>query len=124
MTARWLNTDTGTGLLHARARTPDRWDISVERRWPVTGTLSRRRTAAQIRQDIWRTAQRTRGFVPRVLVALENHHLQITGGGTMLTGRAGQSLADHIADILDNPDNRRRWATHARVKGGACTAES
>ena len=116
MTARWLNTDTGTGLLHARARTPDRWDVSVERRWPVAGALSRRRIAAQIRQDIWRGVQATRGFTPRVLVATDTTHIHITGGGSLASGRAAPILADRIADILDNPQNRRRWVAHARAR--------
>lgn len=127
MTARWQDIETGAGLLHCRPGMPDRWDVAVERRWP-TGPVSRRRYARQVRQDIWRAAQAVRGFVPRVVVATDPTHIHITGGGVMAAGRKGHCLPpglhDRIADILDNPMNRRRWAAHARAKEGTCSTRS
>ncbi|MFK7945708.1 MAG: hypothetical protein AB8B85_22750, partial [Paracoccaceae bacterium] len=71
------------------------------------------------RQDIWRGLQSTRGFTPRVLVALTDTQVHITGGGTMASGQAASVLVGRIADILDNPQNRRRWDAHARLRGVA-----
>ena len=131
MTRSWTNIDTGAGVLHARAGAPDRWDVEVSRVWPVAAPVSRRRLAYQVRQDIWRALQSTRGFTPRVLVATATHdhrEIHVTGGGTLSQGRAAPVLADRIADILDNPDNRRRWAAHARARrrleGDPCSTRS
>lgn len=116
MTRGWVETDTGGGVLHARAGAPDRWDVAVSRAWPVPDPVSRRRMARQIRQDIWRALRTARGFTPRVLVASEDSRIHITGGGCIASGRAAPCLAGRIADILDNPHNRRRWAAHARAR--------
>lgn len=116
MTARWQNIETEAGLLHCRLGVPDRWDVAVERCWGLDAPVSRRRMAQQIRQDTWRAVQRVRGFVPRVLVALDDMHLKIKSGCTMVTGLTAPGLTDRIEDILDNPDNRRRWAAHARAR--------
>lgn len=112
----WSDTETDAGVLHARTGAPDRWDVSVARTWVLGAPISRRRLARQVRQDIWRALQATRGFSPRVLVATQATEIHITGGGSIASSRAAPVLAERIADILDNPDNRRRWATHARAQ--------
>ena len=124
-----MNTQTDAGILHARAGLADRWDIAVSRDLPSTSAISRSRYAAQVRQDIWRALQDIRGFVPRVLVQTGPESIQITGGGTQVTGRTTPGMAARIAHILDNPDNRRRWANHARarantVRGDPCSTRS
>lgn len=125
MTARWLDIETEAGLLHLRPGLPDRWDIAVTRHWPAENPVSRRRYARQIRQDIWRALAGLRGLVPRVMVAQRRDHLTITGGAVLVTGRAHPGVADRIAALLDNPDNRRRWDAYARSrKGDACSRKS
>lgn len=124
MTRPWINTETEMGVLHARIGAPGRWDVAVERRWPLADPVSRRRYARQVRQDLWRGLRTTRGFSPRVLVASHDSEIQITAGGSIASGRAAPVLADRIADILDNPQNRRRWAAHARAKGDPCSTRS
>jgi hypothetical protein len=102
--------------LHARAGVPDRWDVSIDRRWAVPGAISRRRYASQVRQDLWRAARGLRGFVPRVLVGSDGEDILITGGGVLVTGHMPPGLPERLAAILDNPNNRRRWGRHASAR--------
>lgn len=113
----WRETETAEGLLHTRDHAPARWDVAVTRAWPAAA-FSRRRYARQVRQDLWRAARNVRGFVPRVLVAADGAGVRITAGGAMATGRAAPGLADRLADILDNPNNRRRWDRYASARRG------
>lgn len=119
---RWVEDQTPDGLLVRRAAVPDRWDIAVARDWPVGPLGDRakvcRRVARQIRQDVWRAIQATRGFSPRILVAFTENQLYITAGGVLVNGRAPPGLADRIAGVLDKPDNRRRWVRFAARHGG------
>ncbi|MEM0990903.1 MAG: hypothetical protein AAGK00_18705 [Pseudomonadota bacterium] len=128
MTAWSLTHDAGRTHLAARG-IPDRWDISVTATWPadILSPQARARLAHQIRQDIWRAAQRVRGFVPRVRVEQTDGHLHICAGGTITTGTpCPAGLTDALAAILQNDKNRRRWMTHAtRAKGGRrCSTRS
>ena len=104
MSRPWLDTETERGLLHARAGLPDRWDVSVSRDWTVARPVSRRRVAAQVRQDLWRAAQSIRGFVPRVLVRAEAGQIHLTAGGTQLTGRTPPGLTARLTALSDWPD--------------------
>jgi hypothetical protein len=128
MTRHWRDIDMGAALLHRRAHQPERWDIRLERRWPVATRPSRRRYAHQIRQDIWRAAQHVRGFVPMVRVAWADGTLTITAGGALNAGPAPK-LTDILAGVLDDPANRQRWDRHAHAKPtrkgqGTCSRRS
>ncbi|MEM6624356.1 MAG: hypothetical protein AAF674_19195 [Pseudomonadota bacterium] len=132
MTTWSLTHDAGRTHLVARG-IPDRWDIWAAAVWtadlpadPLSPQV-RARLAHQIRQDIWRAAQRVRGFVPRVTLEQTDGHLTIRAGGTITTDTpCPAGLTDALAAILQNDKNRRRWMTHAtRAKGGRrCSTRS
>ncbi|MEM7239091.1 MAG: hypothetical protein AAF501_14885, partial [Pseudomonadota bacterium] len=65
------------------------WDMSAEARLPGRSTPTptvRRRIAHQVRQDLWRSLRRIRGFVPVVRVGESNGGIAIRAGGRLLAG--------------------------------------
>lgn len=116
MTRHWHDIELGDGvLLHRRAHQAERWDVRIDREWPVPVRPSRRRYAHQIRQDIWRAAQRVRGFLPIVRIGWAEGSLIVTAGGALLAGPAPK-LSDILAGVLDDPRNRQRWGRYARAR--------
>ncbi|MEO1492245.1 MAG: hypothetical protein AAFV19_08860 [Pseudomonadota bacterium] len=128
MTRHWRDIDLGEALLHRRAVLPERWDIRLERDWPVPVRPSRRRYAHQIRQDLWRAARTVRGFVPMIAVGWTDGVVHVSAGGTLNAGPAPQ-LSDILAGVLDDPRNRRRWDRYAQARSkkkgqGTCSTRS
>lgn len=112
---RWRIAETGDTLLLHRTGVAPAWAVEVSRTldWPTT-RRQRLSLAHQIRQDVWRACQTTRGFVPVVQVSTDDHQTVIRAGGS-LTTRSGhvQSLEARIAAVLDDETNRRRWRNYA-----------
>ena len=106
---RWHIERDGAVLTLARRR-PARFDLSVSARLPEG---SRLRVARQIRQDLWRALQSLRGFSPVVRVVRHADGLEITAGG-QVDGPFPKAKAEAtIAEVLENPANRARWARWA-----------
>lgn len=95
------------GVLTMARRLPVRFDLAVETTLPG-GSV--RRIAHQVRQDVWRRLRGLRGFAPAVRVAVEDGRLRVTAGGQVdgVVNRAHAEAA--IADVLENPAHRARWA--------------
>lgn len=92
---------------------PVRFDLGVSARIDAPRPVSRTAMAQQIRQDIWRSLSRVRGFSPVVQVGQNGAIVEVKAGGRLdAPGQAG-GAADRIAAVLQNPDNRRRWLAHA-----------
>ena len=91
---------------------PPRFDVMAETRLTPAQDVSRGVLAHQIRQDIWRAMQSVRGFSPVVRIAREGADLRVMAGGRV-AGRTATSAPDRLANVLENPANRRRWLTHA-----------
>lgn len=88
---------------------PALFDVAVTVDLPAADPL---RLAHQIRQDVWRAAQRVRGFSPVVRVETCGAGLRVSAGGRV-AGRVPGNLAPRIAAVLDSEANRRRWLNHA-----------
>ena len=100
-------------------RTPPRWDIRVEAALSASN-LSRRRLALQIRQDMWRALQSTRGFLPAVEVSEGGGLYHIAAGGDLDGTRAPKGhMEAKIADLLADPAHVNRWKTHAKRRVAA-----
>jgi len=105
----WLIDRSDSHVLVTR-RKPVRWDVCATTELPRCHAL---RLAHQIRQDLWRELRRLTGFAPAVEVRF----------GETFEVRAGGRVARHIpprtneriADLLENPGNRRRWLAWARL---------
>ena len=112
---RWSTVETPDTLLLHRTGVAPEWSVAVSRTldWPAKRG-HRLSLAHQIRQDLWRACQTTRGFVPVVQVSTDDHQTVIRAGGS-LTTRSGhvQSLEARIAVVLDDENNRRRWRAYA-----------
>ncbi|MGG7568468.1 hypothetical protein ACQ5SO_20125 [Rhodovulum sp. DZ06] len=141
MTARWRITHEDDVARIAPARGPARMDLAVHAAWDVPAPrvegLSRRRFrvehARQIRQDLWRALQRTRGFVPVVEVMTDHSgegaqgdgavdagaeagavRVMVTAGGRIDAPQAPRAaMEETVHALLSNPENRRRWRRHA-----------
>lgn len=90
---------------------PARFDLCVTTRIAAPQGVSRTALAQQVRQDLWRAAQRLRGFSPVVRVAGAEGALVIEAGGRC-DGATGGAQG-RIAEVLESPANRRRWLAHA-----------
>ncbi|MDV7145267.1 hypothetical protein R3X27_21500 [Tropicimonas sp. TH_r6] len=92
---------------------PARFDVVAETRLPSAG---RARVAQQVRQDIWRALQGQRGFSPVVEIEMVEDGLRVRAGGRVAAARFDRGgLEARIADVLEAPENRRRWV---RMAGG------
>ena len=90
---------------------PPVFDVSGDAAFPA---VRPGRLAHQIRQDMWRELKKLKGFAPAVEITL----------GDPFTVRAGGRVARHIppridariADLLEDPANRKRWLAYARYR--------
>ncbi|MEM7238112.1 MAG: hypothetical protein AAF501_09860, partial [Pseudomonadota bacterium] len=73
----------------------------------------RRRIAHQVRQDLWRSLRRIRGFVPVVRVGESNGGIAIRAGGRLLAGRPTVRDIERVAEVIENQTNQRRWMAFA-----------
>ena len=102
------------GAVTLSRRLPVRWDVAASAEVPVG---SAGRIAHQVRQDLWRTLRRLRGFAPVVRVEAVASGLRVTAGGSV-AGPVPPGTAAQIRAMLEDPANRARWVRHAR-KGGS-----
>ncbi|MGI3170441.1 hypothetical protein ACRARG_14925 [Pseudooceanicola sp. C21-150M6] len=100
-------------------RLPARFDIVAETQLTVSGVVSLRRMAHQIRQDIWRALRDLRGFAPVVTAAQRPGHLHIRAGGELVAGRQPAGVESVITAVLADAGNRRRWISHAERRADA-----
>ncbi|EAR49495.1 hypothetical protein OG2516_00324 [Oceanicola granulosus HTCC2516] len=98
----------GDTLVLAR-RMPARMDVAAETR---LAAMPRLRLARQVRQDVWRALQRVRGFSPVIEVHAEGDGLRLVAGG-QVDGAVPPGASAAIAAVLEDRDNRARWARHA-----------
>lgn len=105
------------GALTLCRQTPARFDVAVTAELPLADPL---RVAQQVRQDMWRAVQNTRGFSPVVRIERSEGGLLITAGGRV-AGRVPSNLAAKIAAVLEDESKRQRWVRHAqrRVSSGS-----
>lgn len=111
MTRRWHMVIEGDTLIVAR-RLPVRFDLAVETRF-ADRSLRRGRLAHQVRQDLWRSLPRLRGFQPAVAVTREADGMRVVAGGAV-DGRIPRSVISRVTNVLENADRRARWQRHAR----------
>lgn len=113
----WHILREGDALTVTRAL-PVRLDVSAE---TVLPRGSRLRLAQQVRQDLWRRLQGTRGFQPVVRVACTEECCHVLAGGRV-DGRFSKRHAERaIAEMLSDPQLRARWsafASHREVGHG------
>lgn len=103
---RWHVIEEEGGALIIARRWPVRFDLAVSTELPDGG---RRWIAHQVRQDLWRSLRRLRGFVPAVRVMRGAGGLSITAGGEV-RGRCDRGQAEaRIAAMLEDRHNRARW---------------
>ena len=94
---------------------PAHFDVAVETTLPSAG---RERVAQQIRQDLWRALRRQHGYSPVVEVVSCEDGLRVRAGGRIATARFSRAKVEaRIADVLEAPDNRRRWVLRAGGRG-------
>ncbi len=93
---------------------PVRFDVSAETVLPAGRAL---KVAQQVRQDMWRKLQTLRGFSPVVRVAQEGNTLRVTAGGRVQAAFHRSTVQALIAEVLEDPGNRRRWSNYARAAG-------
>ena len=106
---RWYILRDETVLTLAR-RLPARFDLSVRTLLPGG---SRLRVAQQVRQDIWRALRHLRGFAPVVQVERLEDGLEVTAGGQVAGVFQRAQAEARVADVLNDPRNRTRWARWA-----------
>lgn len=111
-----LNED---GTLTLARRLPLRWDLCVE--YKLTAQrLSRRRLALRIRQDLWRTCQSVKGFLPLVSIREERDAYQLSLGATLMAPAPKTWIEARIHTLLENPERIARWCRFARRQEGSC----
>jgi len=107
---RWHITRDAGSVTISRGPNP-RFDVSAEAHFPACDPL---RLALQIRQDLWRRLQKTRGFRPVVRVETSQNGLVAKAGGEVSKNRPNlRHVSDNIVDLLGDTDNRRRWVNWA-----------
>ncbi|MFN3209959.1 MAG: hypothetical protein ACE369_13345 [Roseovarius sp.] len=100
-----------TGAVTVARRVPVRFDVSAEARF---GPVRKLALAQQVRQDLWRSLQRVRGFAPVVRVEDAGAGVTVTAGG-QVEGRHGRArLEETIATLLADPRHVARWTRWAR----------
>lgn len=110
MTKGWhISRDDAQLILKRPANAQARWDVAARTTLPVTG---RARLAHLIRQDMWRSLQRLRGFSPMVEVTRHCDHLEVRAGGTV-QGAVPPRSQEQVQSVLDHAGNRRRWIGYA-----------
>jgi hypothetical protein len=92
------------------ARGAVRFDVSAETHLPAAPPA---RVAHQVRQDLWRTLRRLRGFAPVVSVEPDAAGLRVIAGGAV-AGVIPPGTGARIAAVLEHRGNRARWLAHAR----------
>lgn len=102
------------GALTVARALPVRFDVCAEASFPP---VRKGRLAQQIRQDMWRMLQRTRGFAPAVRVEEDEARLLVRAGGAIHARTFPKSSIEaRIAALLTSPAHRARWLRHARLK--------
>lgn len=111
MTLRWQIEDIDGGLRMARG---GRWrmDICVRTRLPEAPMA---RLARAVRQDLWRTLRRLRGFSPVIEVQRAGASLDLRAGG-MVDGRVPPGAEALVRDLLEDSPRRARWVYYARQR--------
>ena len=99
------------GLTLAR-HLPARFDVSVQAEVPLCDPG---RLARQVRQDMWRSLQRVRGFSPVVRVDRMDNGMRVTAGGRLPTSSQSASVRQRLEDVLHNPKARASWVNWASV---------
>lgn len=109
----WHIARDGDTLTLSRKRTA-RFDLAEVTFLPGED-LARSLIAHQIRQDMWRTLQRLRGFCPAVRVTTQPGGVAVLAGGAV-EGPISDRARATISDLLNDPALRRRWVTNARKR--------
>ncbi len=116
MSKGWHVIREGRTVTVARAL-PVRFDLRVEVRMPLQdGRYDSLRLANQIRQDMWRSLQRLRGFRPAVRVEKMSDHVFVVAGGAVL-GQVTRGASDALIELLGDDKNRSRWLSCASSAG-------
>jgi hypothetical protein len=134
MTQRWRITHEDDVARVSRAAGLARMDLAVHGAWDApAGDVNPRRyriaVAQQIRQDLWRALQSTRGFSPIVEVASDHSGQGGAPGAIRVMASAGgrldvaqvprAAMAAAIEALLADPANRARWHKHAARRAQA-----
>ena len=101
------------GAVTIARHVPVRFDVSAETTFE---SVRAGRLAHQVRQDLWRALSSLRGFSPVVRVETQEPGLRLIAGGRVEGVIARESVTSRIRVLLDDPINRARWATWARVR--------
>lgn len=91
---------------------PPRFDIVEEAWFPL---CRRERLARQIRQDLWRTLKRLRGFSPVIEITSKPDGMIVRAGGRLAAQRPPKAAVLSIEQMLHDPDRRRRWIRWAAL---------
>ncbi|MBW6416676.1 hypothetical protein [Celeribacter sp. PS-C1] len=111
--SRWHMYEVDGALTVAR-RIPAHFDLAASTVIEGGAVLRKSRVAHQVRQDMWRALQSLRGLAPVVRVVAQGEDLEITAGG-MIAGRFPKQESEaRIQAVLDDPQNRARWARFAQ----------
>lgn len=110
---RWHETEDGAGGLTLARRLPARFDIRAVTRLPPC-TVSRRRLAHLVRQDIWRALRDLRGFTPVVRVVPGAQGPLVEAGGQVAGAVPRAQAQAKLAGVLEAPANRARWTGWGR----------
>ncbi len=106
----WIIEQTEETVLVTR-RKPVIWDVEASAEFPACHPL---RLAHQIRQDMWRTLRKLKGFCPAVEVTL-GQTFQVRAGGRVAR-HIPPRTAEKIEALLRNPLHRARWLAYARYR--------
>lgn len=85
-----------------------RFDVCANTVLPRVNPL---RLMHQIRQDVWRSLQKLRGFAPAVRLTDLGDVWRVEAGGQ--AERCAPVHAARVQSVLDDPANRARWLRHA-----------
>ncbi|NIZ10238.1 hypothetical protein [Pseudooceanicola sp. HF7] len=109
---RWHRLEEGGAVTVTRAL-PVRFDLEAKVRLAAPDRVSRTALAHQVRQDLWRLLQDTRGLSPAVQVRRDGPELEIIAGGRLAHGRVTAHDRRRAQALLDDPERRARWLAHA-----------
>lgn len=107
----WHMVREGDTLTLAR-RWPPQFDVEATTRLP---RLRARVLAHEVRKDLWRLLRSQRGFSPVIQLSEREGGLCLRAGG-QIAGPVPGGLGPRIAQMLETPALRSRWANHARLR--------